>query len=59
MLCEEDERFKREISGILDRFTTASEWVDLSNLLERLKKTIKEYPKSSIPVKKELAKRLS
>ena len=47
------------MSDILQRFTTASEWVDLSNLLERLRKSFDNYKDSPVPNKKELAKRLS
>ena len=43
----------------MQRFTTASEWVDLSNLLERLRKSFDNYKDSPVPNKKELAKRLS
>ena len=58
-LCLENDKFSREVSDILQRFTTATEWADLSNLLERLKKSIANYPDSRVPKKKELAKRLS
>ena len=47
------------MSDILYRFTTASEWADLSNLLERLRKSFATYPDAPVPNKKELAKRLS
>ena len=55
----ENDKFSREMSDILQRFTTASEWVDLSNLLERLRKSFDNYKDSPVPNKKELAKRLS
>jgi hypothetical protein len=47
------------VGDILQRFATATEWVDLSNLLERLKRTIQVHPNVRIPKKKDLAKRLS
>ena len=55
----ENEKFAKEIKDILNKFTMATEWADLSNLLERLKKSFKANEKSLVPMKKELAKRLS
>ena len=43
----------------MQQFTTATEWVDLSNLLERLKRSFTQNPDSITPNKKDLAKRLS
>ena len=40
-------------------FNTAKEWVDLSNLLESLKRSFTNFPESLVPRKKDLAKRLS
>ena len=47
------------MADILQRFPTATEWVDLSNLLERLKRAFKDNPRCKTPNKKDLAKRLS
>ena len=43
----------------MQQFTTATEWVDLSNLLERLKRSFVQNPDTMTPNKKDLAKRLS
>lgn len=43
----------------MQQFTTATEWVDLSNLLERLKRSFTQNTDCMTPNKKDLAKRLS
>ena len=56
--CSENDKFSREMTDILQRFAAVTEWVDISNLLEKLKKAFSKFPDSLTPNKKDLAKRL-
>lgn len=44
---------------MLGSFERAREWADLSNCLQRIKKTFVEHPELPVPLKKDLAKRLA
>lgn len=44
---------------MLGSFERAREWADLSNCLQRNKKTFAEHPDLPVPLKKDLAKRLA
>ena len=53
------EKFKSQLQGINKSFETAKEWADLSNCLQKLKKSIEGNPQLHVPLKKDLAKRLA
>lgn len=44
---------------MLSAFERAREWADLSNCLQKVKKTFMDHPNLPVPQKKELAKRLA
>jgi hypothetical protein len=50
---------KKNLKIIIDSFERAREWADLSNCLQKVKKTLNKYPDCEIPEKHLLAKRLA
>ena len=55
----EFEKFKAQLGTVISSFEKAREWADLSNCLQRVKKTFDQFQNLPVPLKKDLAKRLA